>query len=150
MTLRIPPVIQFALCALIGWGLSVIFPAFQFNQSWRLAPAVVLICIGAIFLLIAVGAFARARTTVNPLQPDRAETLVTTGLYRISRNPMYLAMALILFGGAVLLGNLVSFIAPVIFIWVMTIIQIKPEERALEALFGESFRAYCQRTRRWI
>ena len=101
-------------------------------------------------LALALGAFIRARTTVNPLAPEEAATLVTTGLYRISRNPMYLAMAAILTGGAFLMGNLSAFVAPILFVWLMTEFQIKPEERALQARFGEAFDAYRIRTRRWI
>jgi len=63
---------------------------------------------------------------------------------------MYLAMAAILTGGAFLMGNLSAFVAPILFVWLMTEFQIKPEERALQARFGEAFDAYRIRTRRWI
>jgi len=101
-------------------------------------------------LIVALIAFARARTTVNPVEPEQAKTLVTTGLYRISRNPMYLAMALILLGSALRLSNIGVFIAPALFVWSITMFQIKPEERALQSIFGEDFTAYRQQTRRWL
>jgi len=101
-------------------------------------------------LIAALIAFARARTTINPVEPEQAKTLVTTGLYQISRNPMYLAMALILLGGALRVGNIGAFIAPTLFVWAITMFQIKPEERALQSIFGEDFKAYRQQTRRWL
>ena len=135
---------------MISWGTSCLAPFLAFSGSWRLAFAGLFLAIGAIILVLAVRAFVRVRTTVNPLSPEEADTLVTNGLYRLSRNPMYLAMACLLVGVAFLIGNLAAFIGPVLFVCVMTELQIKPEERALHSKFGEAFLAYCRRTRRWI
>ena len=150
MTLRIPPIIQMLLCGTLGWGLSGIAPFLAFDGVGRDVAALLFFSAGAVILGLSVNAFIRASTTVNPLAPEDAETLVTSGLYRISRNPMYLAMALVLTGSAFLIGNLGAFAGPLIFVWVMTLFQIKPEERALQAKFGEAFTAYRLRTRRWI
>jgi len=150
MSLRIPPVVQVLICGAFGWGLSSVTPFLAFEGVWHSAAALLFFFAGMAILALALGAFIRARTTVNPLAPERAETLVTTGLYRVSRNPMYLAMAAILTGGAFLMGNLSAFLAPILFVWLMTEFQIKPEERALQARFGEAFDAYRIRTRRWI
>ena len=150
MSLRIPPLVQVLICGAIGWGLSSVTPFLAFEGVWRSAAALLFIAAGMAILALALGAFIRARTTVNPLAPEEAATLVTTGLYRISRNPMYLAMAAILTGGAFLMGNLSAFVAPILFVWLMTEFQIKPEERALQARCGEAFDAYRIRTRRWI
>ncbi|MEL7322615.1 MAG: isoprenylcysteine carboxylmethyltransferase family protein [Pseudomonadota bacterium] len=150
MILRVPPVLQALVCGAISWGTSYLAPFLAFSGWWLLAFAGLFLAIGAIILVLAVRAFVRARTTVNPLSPDDADTLVTNGLYRLSRNPMYLAMACLLVGAAFLIGNLAAFIGPVLFVWVMTELQIKPEERALHSKFGEAFLAYSRRTRRWI
>jgi len=150
VTLRVPPVLQVLVCGVISWGTSCLAPFLAFSGSWRLAFAGLFLAIGAIILVLAVRAFVRVRTTVNPLSPEEADTLVTNGLYRLSRNPMYLAMACLLVGVAFLIGNLAAFIGPVLFVCVMTELQIKPEERALHSKFGEAFLAYCRRTRRWI
>lgn len=150
MTLRIPPILQVLLCGAFGWGLSWLAPVLAFDGLWRNAAALLFLSTGAFILVLALRAFIRARTTVNPLAPEDAETLVTSGLYRISRNPMYLAMVLVLIGSAFLLGNLAAFAGPLLFVWVMTLFQIRPEERALQAKFGEAFTAYRQRTRRWV
>ena len=106
MSLRIPPLVQVLICGAIGWGLSSVTPFLAFEGVWRSAAALLFIAAGMAILALALGAFIRARTTVNPLAPEEAATLVTTGLYRISRNPMYLAMAAILTGGAFLMAIL--------------------------------------------
>lgn len=150
MSLRIPPVIQFLICGLLMWGIAMLLPALDLNLPLFEYAGSVLIAAGVILLILALIAFARARTTVNPVEPEHANTLVTTGLYQISRNPMYLAMALILLGGALRLGNIGAFIAPALFVWSITLFQIKPEERALQSIFGEGFTVYRQQTRRWL
>ena len=150
MSLRIPPVIQFLISGLLMWGITMLLPALDLSLRLFEYAGSVLIAAGVILLFLALIAFARARTTVNPVEPDQAKTLVTTGLYRISRNPMYLAMALILLGGALRLSNIGAFITPALFVWSITMFQIKPEERALQSIFGEDFTAYRQQTRRWL
>lgn len=95
-------------------------------------------------------AFWRSRTTVNPLRPTRATALVVQGAYRFTRNPMYLGMALLLTGWAVLLGTAAAGAAPVVFVAFITRFQIIPEERAMAERFGDAYRSYCQRVRRWL
>jgi len=150
MSLRIPPVIQFLICGLLMWGIAMLLPALDLSLRLFEYAGSVLIAAGVMLLIAALIAFARARTTINPVEPEQAKTLVTTGLYQISRNPMYLAMALILLGGALRVGNIGAFIAPTLFVWAITMFQIKPEERALQSIFGEDFKAYRQQTRRWL
>ncbi len=150
MRAPIPPVIQFAVCAGIGWWLA--FLAEGLNYFWfaGLLFGTALTVGGLSIILISVAAFFRERTTINPLDPTQAQALVTTGLYRFTRNPMYLGLAVMLCGGAFLLSNFAAFVAPSIFVVAMTILQIKPEETALREKFGTAYDAYCERTRRWI
>lgn len=150
MSLRIPPLAQFLACATLAWGLAKLLPEWAIDSSLLVYFGYGFIVVGMTLLTLALLAFARVRTTVNPLSPEQAETLVTTGLYRFTRNPMYLAMALILFGGALTLGSIAALAAPAIFVVVMTALQIKPEERALQSIFGETFTAYRGQTRRWL
>lgn len=150
MKIRVPPVAQVLLFGILGWGLSTMFPSPQMGGSWRIFPAVLLSGAGLVLLTSAVGAFVRVKTTVNPLDPGSAEQLVTSGLFRFSRNPMYLGMLLILAGGIIWLGAWSGMLAPVLFIWFMTELQIKPEEYSLQQKFGDQFSAYRRRTRRWI
>ncbi len=112
--------------------------------------AVIVAAIGVMIETVGIAAFVRQKTTVNPLRPERANSLVISGLYRHSRNPMYLGMAFLLCGWALYLGTLSVLVIVPAFIWVLTEVQIKHEEVALEALFGEDYRAYMQRVRRWL
>lgn len=106
--------------------------------------------LSAVIALFAFASFGLARTTINPLDPSRASALVTSGIYRITRNPMYLSLLLLLIAYAVRLGSLAEWLGPVLFAIYVTRFQIIPEERILEKKFGAAFLAYKSRTRRWI
>jgi len=150
MKLRIPPVLQFFLCGALAMLVSYYLPSLSYDSSILKIPAYVIGTAGILILLTAVASFVKARTTVNPHKPETSSKLVTTGLYRISRNPMYLAMAMLLLAGATLLWNWAAFISPVVFVALITYLQIKPEEEVLTGEFGEAYTAYCQQTRRWM
>ncbi|MEP1229896.1 MAG: isoprenylcysteine carboxylmethyltransferase family protein [Litorimonas sp.] len=150
MTFRIPPLIQYLLCAILAWAVSQFLPSFTFNHIFLQASGGILVLCGIILLSSAVMAFMKHKTSVNPVNLDQTQYLVTKGFYRYSRNPMYLGFLLLLIGQAALLTNLTALIAPAIFYAVMTTIQIKPEEKALTLKFGEAYIAYCRRTRRWL
>jgi len=103
--------------------------------------------------LVAIAAFAgfwQARTTINPLQPERASVLVTHGIYRYTRNPMYLSLLLLLVAYASHLGTWVAFVGPLAYVAYITRFQILPEERVLLSKFGAEYEAYRRRVRRWI
>lgn len=106
--------------------------------------------LSAVIALLAFASFCIARTTINPLDPSRASSLVTGGIFRITRNPMYLSLLLLLIAYAVRLGSWVEWLGPVLFAAYVTRFQIIPEERILAAKFGAAFLAYKSRTRRWI
>lgn len=147
LELRIPPVVQVALAIAAMAGLGRIAPQPAVHLPWLTG----LLGAGALaFLFAPAMRFSRERTTVDPIHPDRAERLVTQGLYRVSRNPMYFGMAMLL--GAVAAWDFawghIAVIA--LFIWWMTRFQIIPEERALEARFGKEYRAYKASVRRWL
>ena len=150
MKLRIPPVLQYFLCGALAITVSYLVPGLSYDNSILKILAYVIGLAGILLLLMAVAAFLKARTTVNPHKPETASKLVTTGLYRISRNPMYLAMAMLLVAGTILLGNWAAFMGPVVFIALVTHLQIMPEEEVLRKQFGEIYLSYCQQTRRWI
>ena len=150
MTFRIPPLIQYLLCASLAWGISLLTPSVTLNHIVLKAAGGLLLLCGITLLGSAVLAFIKHKTSVNPVNLDQTQYLVTDGFYRYSRNPMYLGFLLLLIGQAALLTNLGAFIAPLIFYTVMTTIQINPEEKALTLKFGEAYIAYCQKTRRWL
>lgn len=147
---RIPPPLVVLVIAAAMWALSIPLPAIALPWPLRVAAALVIASIGAAFSIAGAIAFHRAKTTVNPLRPELASALVTTGIYRISRNPMYVGMALVLIAWAVGLASPVALIGPAAFIMYMNRFQIAPEERALAAKFGQEYAAYRSRVRRWL
>ena len=105
---------------------------------------------GVVTCTLGILEFKRAKTTVNPTKPGLSSSLVRSGIYRHTRNPMYLGFLLILVGWATWTANLLAFVVLPVFVLYMNRFQIKPEERALTSIFGDEFKAYCSETRRWI
>lgn len=147
---RIPPPlvgIAFAIAMAVAAGL---LPWATVRLPGRDLVALSLLAAGAGVIAASLLQFIRARTTVNPLRPETASALVTGGVFRLTRNPMYLGMALILAAWALWLGNAVGALLLAGFVAYIGRFQIAPEERALRAHFGAEFDAYAQRVRRWI
>lgn len=153
LELRVPP-LALALAFAVAMGLAALALPFATFATLALPGRVVgagaLLLAGVSVALAGVWAFRRQRTTVNPLAPERATSLVTSGIYRASRNPMYLGFLLALAGWAVFLANAVAALLLPCFVAWMNRWQIQPEERALAARFGPEFAAYAQRVRRWL
>lgn len=147
---RVPaPIVALLLGGLMkAYAVMASLPAE--HSSARITLAVALSQVSALIVLAAFASFWRARTTINPLQPSRASRLVTHGIFRLSRNPMYLSLLLLLVAYAIRLDALAAWAAPWLFLGYVTRFQIVPEERALAAKFGPEYQAYLQRTRRWI
>jgi len=99
---------------------------------------------------LGIVSFRQARTTVNPMKPDTTSSLVVSGIYRWTRNPMYLGFLLVLLGWALFLSNALAFVLLPAVIFYMDRFQIEPEERALHSLFGQQFVIYTSRVRRWL
>lgn len=146
----VPPPIQGVLTLLVIWALSHAAPGLNLDFPGRQILSGMLIVVGLSFEIFAFSAFRRAKTTVNPLKPENASRLVVTGLYRYTRNPMYLGMLLLLCGLAIGFGNILGILALIAFVLSMNIFQIKPEERALTETFGATYVDYCKQVRRWI
>jgi protein-S-isoprenylcysteine O-methyltransferase Ste14 len=104
------------------------------------------LCLDAIAFL----QFRKNETTISPLSPEKASTIVINGLYKYSRNPMYLGLLIVLIGWALFLGNLASFACLPIFVRLITRFQIIPEERILRENFGEPYEKYLTKVRRWV
>jgi protein-S-isoprenylcysteine O-methyltransferase Ste14 len=116
----------------------------------RLVVALALVLAGALVAAAGVVAFRRHKTTVNPFTPDQSSSLVTMGVYRFSRNPMYLGFLLALAGWAVYLASWPAALWLPAFVLYMNRFQIQPEERALLERFGQQFVTYSKTTRRWL
>ena len=132
------------------WFVASIGPALAVSPALRYAAAAVLVAAGLAFDLLGLLAFRASQTTINPLKPQRASALVTGSVYRITRNPMYVGMCILLSAWAVYLTALLPFAGPVIFVLYITRFQIQPEERVLSHLFGEQYAEYTTRVRRWL
>lgn len=147
---RIPaPVVAILVGAAMKW--------YAVREGIRIDPTPLRMYVGlalaqasAVLALTAMVTMRRARTTINPLDPGRASQLVTGGVFRLSRNPIYVSLLFLLLAYAIRLDSPAVWIAPVFFVLYVTRFQIQPEERALQAKFGEAYAAYRQRTRRWL
>ena len=146
----VPPPVVVAIVGVVMWAIDRKLEFGKFESALQAPVAGVLLIAGLILMSVAVASFFAAKTTVNPLRPSRASSLVTTGIFRMSRNPIYLGDVLVLAALAVWLGNVVNFVLIVPFVWYVNRFQIIPEERALTERFGEGYAAYCSRVRRWL
>ena len=146
---RIPPPVVALVVLLLMWNLAAWLPGPP-APGWQVSAALALVAIGATFDLAALWAFHRARTTINPMKPQATTHLVTSGVYRLTRNPMYLGLLLFLSAAVVYLWSLWAVLGPLAFVAYITRFQIGPEERAMQVRFGAEFTAYCARVRRWL
>ena len=144
-----PPVVTLGIGLAMGAAASAL-PAADIPAVWRLGSGGALFIAAGLFAGPAIAAFVRAGTTINPVQIDRASRLVTGGIYRVTRNPMYVALALLLLGLALFLGRPWLLVGPLAFVLYTTRFQIRPEERAMQARFGADYDAYRARVRRWL
>lgn len=150
LELKIPPPVVALLCAALMWGIAYALPGLAWLQGLRGPLAAVLAVCGLACDVSGLIAFRRHRTTVNPLAPDRATAIVQDGIYRYTRNPMYLGMALLLTAWAVWQANPLCLLVLPVFIAYITRFQILPEERILLARFGDAYAQYLRAVRRWV
>jgi protein-S-isoprenylcysteine O-methyltransferase Ste14 len=147
---RVPPPVVAACAAALMLGAAWVVPALGFEHPWRVPLAAALAAAGVSLDLVALAHFLRARTTINPLKPQNASALVARGIYRFTRNPMYLGLATLLVAWAVYLGSLAALVVLPGFVAYLNRFQIEPEERALVERFGAEYEAYRSRVRRWL
>ena len=150
LELRIPPPVAAALFAGAMWAISFVPPLLDVPGSIRIPAAMILALTGGIFVIAGMVSFALARTTINPMKPETTTSLVRSGVYGISRNPMYVGLLFVLAGWAVYLASAWALLGLVAFVPCMNRFQIAPEERALSALFGAEYTAYASKVRRWL
>ena len=148
METKIPPPIVTLLFGLSIYFSRGIFQAVEVKYSFYIA--ILLLILGLTVLISAVRLFRKDKTTVNPLSPEQATKLVMDGVFKYSRNPMYLGMAFILGSIAVFFNLIGGIILIALFCFYITKFQIIPEERAMSNLFSQDFDKYKQKTRRWI
>ncbi len=150
MNLRVPPVVVFVVFGGAMYLLAKFLPVgdFDFFGKYYLIWLLVVMAFG--IGTVALAHFVLAKTTIDPTAPSKATSLVHKGLYRFSRNPMYLAMLLLLLALGLWLGNAFNTLLAAGFVGYMNKFQIAPEEEALQTLFGKEYQRYCGNVRRWF
>lgn len=151
MHLRIPP----PIVALIG--ILLIFLSKDYILILYLHPylqntlSILFLVVGFVIILLATKEFKKSNTTVNPMKPETSTSLVTSGIFKYTRNPMYLGLSSILLASCFYFSSFLGIIVYVpFFILYITVFQIIPEEEVMKSLFDDEYLDYCSKVRRWI
>jgi protein-S-isoprenylcysteine O-methyltransferase Ste14 len=150
LELKIPPPAVAVLIAGAMWGISLVTPSIDVPRHVRMVAALAIALAGGGIALSGAVLFRRVGTTVNPMKPETASSLVTTGIYRFTRNPMYVGDVFVLVAWAIFLSVPWTLAGPLAFVLYMNRFQIAPEERVLSAMFGTDYSSYKARVRRWL
>jgi protein-S-isoprenylcysteine O-methyltransferase Ste14 len=147
---KIPPPLVALAFALLIWICADYLPRTEIGGVPKTIIVTLLVVIGVIFDLSGLVNFLRKRTTINPMRPHNASALVKTGIYRITRNPMYVGLAFNLSAWCIYLDSPFALVGVAGFILYINAFQILPEERTLIKLFGDEYREYQSRVPRWL
>ncbi|MCS0419049.1 methyltransferase family protein [Vibrio diabolicus] len=150
LELKVPPVAVFLLAMLLMYGLTVLVPSLNISVPFVEVVVGGLTLLSGYMGIAGVYEFHKVKTTVNPVKPDTASSVVRTGVFSFSRNPMYMALLLLIIAIGLWWQHLSVVLCSVVFVSYMNRFQIKPEERVLERLFGEEYVDYKNHVRRWI
>ncbi len=150
LELKVPPPAVALLFGFLMWLASSLVAPVEIPFGPRVAVALVFASLGLVFGVSGMVLFWRTKTTMNPTTPAATASLVTTGPFRFTRNPMYLSLLLYLLAWAVYLSNVLVLLFLPVFVLYINQFQIKPEERVLSSLFGPEYAAYKGRVRRWL
>lgn len=150
LELKIPPAMLVLLFAVVMWFVSSMSPWAVIQIPGKECVAGALWIMSFALIIVAATEFISAKTTANPLTPELATSIVTTGVYRLSRNPMYVGFLLMLAAGGVFLANVLSVLLLPLFVVYLNRFQIIPEENSLLAKFGNDYARYLKSVRRWV
>ncbi len=150
MKLKIMPPLQLLITLGVMYLIYIATPAIRFYFPGQNKLSILVALLGSGIMGLAIGRFFKVGTTTNPHHPEQASQLVVTGIFNYSRNPMYLGMLIILLAGLIRFGNPINIIPIIGFFMTITQWQIKPEEEILTQKFGDEYKSYCQRVRRWF
>lgn len=148
LELKIPPLLVFVVFGTLTWIIPAPFRIETEIVNFGLSTLFFLA--GSLIAILGVWEFKKNKTTVNPMTPQESQSLVSNGIYRLTRNPMYLGFSFWLISWGLFLGNPLAVVSIVSFISYMQYFQIIPEERILSKLFGSSYSQYMATTRRWL
>lgn len=150
LELKIPPLLFALLIAFLMWVISLVTPSLDMPTPYRLGVAITIAVMGITFVVAGAISFRLARTTINPTKPELASSLVNVGIYRFTRNPMYVGFLIALIAWAVFLTAPWTLVGPLAFFFYIDRFQIIPEEKALLGIFGAEYAAYRTKVRRWL
>lgn len=150
LELKLPPLALTLILGAMMWTTSEIIPAAKYIVSWSLSVSLIALCVGAFFAIMGVVEFKKANTTVDPRVPHQTSSLVISGVYKLSRNPMYIGFLFMLIAFAFYLSQIYVFLFLPLFVVYMNRFQIKPEERFMKKKFGDEYVTYMSKVRRWI
>jgi protein-S-isoprenylcysteine O-methyltransferase Ste14 len=150
LELKIPPPIIVAMLAIAMWGISKVTPLILISTSYHVYIAIALALLGGIFTIAGVISFRQAQTTINPTKPELTSSLVSAGIYKVTRNPMYLGLLFLLTAWAAFLASPGALIGPLAFFFYIDRFQIAPEEIVLLGIFGNEYSVYQTRVHRWL
>jgi protein-S-isoprenylcysteine O-methyltransferase Ste14 len=150
LALKFPPLGLVVIAAALMWIVSSASPILDVSLPAKLFLSASLALVGALTCVTGIISFRRAKTTVNPMKPDSTSSLVVSGIYKYTRNPMYLGFVLVLLGWAAFLSNLAALALLPAFVLYINRFQIMPEEHVLASLFPSAYPAYRAKVRRWI
>ena len=149
MKTKIPPPIIAFICIVINYLSTYLIDPFKFQNIEIIG--VLILLVGLATAVLAVLLFKRNKTTVNPINPEEATTLVTSGIFSITRNPMYLGLLFVISSSILFFGSwIIGITILIFFVWYINKFQIIPEEEAMEKLFGSKYNEYRKNVRRWI
>ena len=144
---KIPPPIVTLFCIVV---IYLFESQIEYSQTDFKAIGIIFLILGSIIIFLAVLKFIKTKTTVDPTRPHKTSNLVISGIYKITRNPMYLGMLFLIIAYTIYTNNVVGSITIPIFIFYINKFQIEPEEIEMRKKFGESFENYCKKVNRWI
>ncbi|MGI9318757.1 MAG: methyltransferase family protein [bacterium] len=150
LSLKILPPLQVLILGGLMWLVHRYVPAFHYHTGYEYLVSRLILLACLVLFVAAIYQFWKHRTTVNPQKLERTTNLITKGVYAWSRNPIYVVDVLLLLAWAIWLGNWINLLMPVVFIFLITELQIKSEENMLNNKFGDAYLQYKQRVRRWI
>jgi len=150
LELKVIPPMQFIISSGLMVSLAICFPQYHFELQSSLPIVILLILVASSIGIFALYGFHKHQTTFHPHTPEKTSTVVDTGVFAYSRNPMYISLAIILIALGVYLQNYSCFIIIPLFIWYITRFQIIPEEKMLNKIFPNDYQTYCQKVRRWM
>jgi protein-S-isoprenylcysteine O-methyltransferase Ste14 len=150
LELKVPPPIAAFLAGVAMWVAAHVLPVVYIVGQWRLLLAAICAAFGVIIAFLGFSALSQANTTINPLNPEKASSVVIGGIYAYTRNPMYLGLTALLVAWTIWLSVPWVIIGPVVFMLYLTRFQIIPEERAMSSKFARDYDEYRNRVRRWL